>query len=148
MKKSNNIKIGNEGGFQKSTNFILEQWFTINENKVKDGLWWDFMPGDVFDLDGAVNEFDECNEPIEIVYYHNLKVLNGTEKNSRDNLTGKVSGDDKVITIEFNKIPPGVYSLAVTLNSYGNKSIIKAKSAFIRLIRGKNKKEMGGGRFL
>ena len=106
------------------------------------------MTGDVFDLDGAVNEFDECNEPIEIVYYHNLKVLNGTEKNSRDNLTGKVSGDDKVITIEFNKIPPGVYSLAVTLNSYGNKSIIKAKSAFIRLIRGKNKKEMGGGRFL
>ena len=58
-------------------------------------------------------------------------------------MTGKGSGDDEVITIELNKVPSNVLSLAVTVNSYSRKSIIKAKSAFIRLVNGKTKKEMG-----
>ena len=135
--------MGNEGGSQNRTTFIPGQWFPIEEKKIKVGLGWDFMKGDVFDLDGSITGFDECNEPIETIYYHNLKGLNGAVKHSGDNLTGKGSGDDEVITIEFNKLPPRVYSLAVAVNSYGSKSIIKAKSAFIRLINGKNKKEMG-----
>ena len=38
-------------------------------------------------------------------------------------------------------VPSNIYSLAVTVNSYSRKSIINAKSAFIRLCNGKNKNE-------
>ena len=135
--------MGNKHGGSVGTTFIPGQWFPIEVNKVKVGLGWDFNKGDVFDLDGSITGFDECNQPIETVYYHNLKGFNGAVKHSGDNLTGKGSGDDEVITLELNKIPPKILSLAVTVNSYGIKSIIKAKSAFIRLINGKTKKEMG-----
>ena len=135
--------MGNKGNKAKGTTFIPGQWFLIDVPKVKVGLGWDFTKGDSFDLDGSVTGFDECNEPVETIYYHNLKGLNGSVKHSGDNLTGKGSGDDETITIELNKVPPKVLSLAVAVNSYGNKSIIKAKSAYIRLINGKNKKEIG-----
>ena len=135
--------MGNKHGGSVGTTFIPGQWFPIEVNKVKVGLGWDFNKGDVFDLDGSITGFDECNQPIETVYYHNLKGFNVAVKHSGDNLTGKGSGDDEVITLELNKIPPKILSLAVTVNSYGSKSIIKAKSAFIRLINGKTKKEMG-----
>ena len=136
--------MGNKGGHgTPGITFVPGQWFPIDEPKVKVGLGWDFMPGDVFDLDGSITGFDECNEPIETVYYHRLKGFNGAVRHSGDNLTGKGSGDDEVITVELNKIPPKVLSLAVTVNSYGSKSIIKAKSAFIRLISGKTKHELG-----
>jgi len=137
--------MGNNEGHQSQgrTTFIPGQWFEINENKVKVGLGWDFNRGDVFDLDGSITGFNECNEPMETICYSKLKGLNGAVRHSGDNLTGKGSGDDEVITVEFNKLPPGVCSLAVTVNSYSSKSIIKAKSAFIRLINGKTKHEIG-----
>ncbi len=123
--------------------FIPGQWFPIDVPKVRVGLGWDFNKGDTFDLDGSVTGFNECNEPIESIYFHHLTGLNGSVRHQGDNLTGKGSGDDEVIIIELNKIPSNVYSLAVVVNSYGKQSIIRAKSAFIRLVNGKNKKEMG-----
>ena len=123
--------MGNKHGGSVGTTFIPGQWFPIEVNKVKVGLGWDFNKGDVFDLDGSITGFDECNQPIETVYYHNLKGFNGAVKHSGDNLIGKGSGDDEVITLELNKIPPKILSLAVTIGGYGSKSIIKAKSAFI-----------------
>ena len=126
------------GSKKKKTTFIPGQWLPINIPKVKVGLGWDFMPGDTFDLDGSVTAFNECNEPIVSIMYSNLKGLDGAIRHHGDNLTGKGSGDDEVITIELNKIPSNVYSLAVTVNSYSRKSIIKAKSAYIRLLNGKS----------
>ena len=135
--------MGNDSNKSRGTTFVPGQWFPINVDKVKVGLGWDFTKGDSFDLDGSITGFDECNEPVETIYYHNLKGLNNSVKHSGDNLTGKGKGDDETISIELNKVPPRVLSLAVTVNSYGSKSIIKAKSAYIRVINGKTKKEMG-----
>jgi tellurium resistance protein TerZ len=137
--------MGNKGGkgSYQTTTFIPGQWFPIDVPKVKVGLGWDFAKEDVFDLDGSVTGFNECNEPIESIYYSHLKGLNGSVKHHGDNLTGQGSGDDEVITVELNKVPKNVYSLAVAVNSYKKNSIIKAKSAFIRLVNGKTKKELG-----
>ena len=135
--------MGNKGGKHKKTTFIPGQWFPIDIPKVRVGLGWDFTKGNVFDLDGSVTGFNECNEPVESIFFRHLNGLNGSVRHHGDNLTGKGSGDDEVITIELNKVPANILSLAVTVNSYSKKSIIQAKSAFIRLCNGKNKKEMG-----
>ena len=43
--------MGNKGGSEKlGTTFIPGQWFPIDVPKVRVGLGWDFMPGDVFDF--------------------------------------------------------------------------------------------------
>ena len=135
--------MGNKGGKHPKTTFVPGQWFPIDVPKVRVGLGWDFTKGNVFDLDGSVTGFNECNEPVESIFYRNLNGLNGSVRHHGDNLTGKGSGDDEVISIDLSKVPSNIYSLAVTVNSYSKKSIIQAKSAFIRLCNGKNKKEMG-----
>ena len=127
----------------KSIRFIPGHWFPINVPLVRVGLGWDFTKNDVFDLDGSITGFDECNEPIESIYYRQKDGLNDSVLHHGDNLNGKGEGDDEVITIQLNKVPTNVCSLAVTINSYKNKSIIKAKNAYIRLINGKTNNEIG-----
>ena len=126
-----------------STIFIPGQWFKIDENEINVGLGWDFDKGESFDLDASVTGFNECNEPVEAIYFGHKKGLNGSVKHSGDNLTGEGEGDDEVISIKLNKVPSKVMSLAVTVNSYKNNSLIKAKQAFIRLFAKKSKREIG-----
>ena len=127
---------------EKST-FIPGQWFEIKTNEINVGLGWDFSRRDTFDLDASVTGFDERNEPVESIYYLHLNGLKNSVHHFGDNLTGAGEGDDEVISIILNQVPPNVMSLAVTVNSYKNKSLIKAKSAFIRLFETKSKREIG-----
>ena len=123
--------------------FVPGQWFEIKANEINVGLGWDFSKRDTFDLDASVTGFDECNEPVESIYYHHLDGLNRSVRHFGDNLTGVGDGDDEVISIILDKVPPKVMSLTVTVNSYKKNSLIKAKSAFIRLFETRSKREIG-----
>ena len=112
---------------------IPGNWIPILESVVNVGLGWDFTGGETFDLDASVTGFDKNLNPVESVYYSHLTGLNGSVLHHGDNLTGEGEGDDEVITIGLDRVPNNVTSLAVTVNSYKNNSIIKAKSGFIRL---------------
>ena len=48
----------------KRIRFMPGHWFPINVSLVRVGLGWDFTKNNVFDLDGSITGFDECNEPI------------------------------------------------------------------------------------
>ena len=66
-----------------------------------------------------VYNYDSNNYMKEFYLFRNKKTgLNGAV---RHYLTVKEMGDDEVIKIEFNKLPPIVHSLAVTINSYSKK---------------------------
>ena len=121
--------------------FVPGQWFPLEVPYIKVGLGWDFHSGDVFDLDASVVAFDECNQVMTSVYYSHKKDFNGAIHHHGDNLTGRGSGDDEVISIHLDKLPQKVMSLAVCINSYKGNSIIKAKQAFIRLYEGKKRKK-------
>ena len=54
-----------------------------------------------------------------------------------DNLTGQGDGDDEVIQVFLSRVPPEVFYLAVTINSYSRNSLIKAQSAYIRVFTDK-----------
>ena len=108
-------------------------WIVVSQQDIYVGLGWDFSWGDSFDLDASVTGFDEKNKVIEFIYFGNETGLNGSVKHSGDNLTGIGIGDDEVIQISLSKVPENVHYLAVTINSFKGNSIIKAKSAFIRL---------------
>ena len=123
--------------------FVPGQWFEINVNEINVGLGWDFSKRDTFDFDASVTGFDERNEPVESIYFRQLDGLDRSVHHYGDNLTGVGDGDDEVISIILNKVPARVMSLAVTVNSYKSNSLIKAKSAFIRLFETHSKREIG-----
>ncbi|ORX79226.1 hypothetical protein BCR32DRAFT_281603 [Anaeromyces robustus] len=117
------------------TNYILQpgNWIPILEDIVNVGLGWDFTEEERFDLDASVTAFNYNLDPITSIYYNNLSGLNKSVLHHGDNLTGEGDGDDEVITIGLDRVPDNVKLLAVTINSYRENSIIKAKSGFIRL---------------
>ncbi len=141
-KKSKN-KLSKLNTIDERSTFIPGQWFEIMTNEINVGLGWDFSKRDTFDLDASITGFDERNEPVESIYYQKLDGLNNSVHHFGDNLTGVGEGDDEVISIILNKVPPNVISLAVTVNSYKRNSIIKAKRAFIRVFETKSKREIG-----
>ena len=117
---------------------IPGNWIPILEPIVNVGLGWDFTGGETFDLDASVTGFDNNFNPIESIYYSHLTGLNNSVLHHGDNLTGEGEGDDEVITIGLDRVPKNVTSLAVTVNSYKENSIINAKSGFIRLYTNSN----------
>ena len=114
-------------------------WIVVSEPEVFVGLGWNFSMFDTFDLDSSVTGFDINNEVIEYIYFCKEKGLNESVVHFGDNLTGVGIGDDEVIQIFLNKVPEKVHYLTVTINSYKGNSLIKAKSAFIRLFTKKDK---------
>ena len=108
-------------------------WIPVNEPVVQVGLGWDFTGGETFDLDASITGFDEKYNVIESIYFNNKRGLNNSVIHFGDNVTGEGEGDDEVIKVVLNKVPNRVRFLAVTINSYKNNSLIRAKSAYIRI---------------
>ena len=108
-------------------------WIEVLEPAVMVGLGWDFTGGESFDLDASVTGFDFNYNVIESIYFNNKKGLNNSVIHYGDNQTGQGRGDDEVIRVNLIKVPPRVHFLAVTINSFKKNSLIRAKSAYIRL---------------
>lgn len=116
-----------------NTLFQPGSWIPVLEDIVNVGLGWDFTGEERFDLDASVTAFDYDLNPIESVYYGNLSGIGESVLHHGDNLTGEGEGDDEVITIGLDRVPENVKLLAVSVNSYKENNMIKAKSGFIRL---------------
>ena len=108
-------------------------WIEIAEPIVTIGLGWDFTANDVFDLDASVTGFDYNYNVIESIFFNNKIGLKGSVIHFGDNLTGIGEGDDEVIKVNLYNVPKNVHFLAVTINSFKENSLIRAKSAYIRL---------------
>ena len=112
-------------------------WIPIQESTVYVGLGWDFTGKETFDLDASVTGVGEKFNIVEAIYYGNKKGLKGSVIHFGDNLTGQGDGDDEVIQVFLSRVPPEVFYLAVTINSYSRNSLIKAQSAYIRVFTDK-----------
>ena len=108
-------------------------WVEIIEPTVMVGLGWDFTGRETFDLDASVTGFDYNFNVVESVYFSNKRGMNNSVIHFGDNTTGKGEGDDELIKVGLSRIPLRVHFLAVTINSYKKNSLIRAKSAYIRL---------------
>ena len=108
-------------------------WIPVYEPVVQVGLGWDFTGRETFDLDASITGFDAHYNVIESIYFSNKKGLKNSVIHFGDNLTGEGEGDDEIIKVILNKVPLRVHFLAVCINSYKKNSLIRAKSAYIRL---------------
>ena len=108
-------------------------WIPVREPVIMVGLGWDFTGRESFDLDASITGFDKQFNCIDKIYYSNKNGLSGSVRHFGDNTTGVGDGDDEVMEISFNRVPPRVQYLAVTINSFKKNSLIRARSAYIRI---------------
>ena len=108
-------------------------WIPVREPDVMVGLGWDFTGRETFDLDASITGFDSMFNLVDTIYFNHKKGLSGSVIHFGDNTTGEGEGDDEVIQIILHRVPMNVRYLAVTINSFKKNSLIRARSAFIRL---------------
>ena len=97
------------------------------------GLGWDFTGRETFDLDASIIAFTDEYSLVESIYFSHKIGLNNIVIHMGDNTTGEGEGDDEVIKVLLHIIPKRVHFFAVTINYYKRNSLIKTKSAYIRL---------------
>ena len=104
-------------------------------SSVKMGLGWEpAYGGRAVDLDASVIAFDSHRKDLEKIYFMHLQGFNGAIQHMGDNLTGAGSGDDEVITVHLQSLPPQVTGLVFTVNSFSGQKFTDVAKAYCRLI--------------
>ncbi|MDO5010893.1 MAG: TerD family protein [Intestinibacter bartlettii] len=98
------------------------------------------------DCDASVFLLDENSNPIDLIYFGNLRTRNDSIIHTGDNLTGEGEGDDEVILVDLDKIPTNVNKLLFVVNIYDcvrrNQNFGMIKNAYIRMLDAKNNSEI------
>lgn len=87
---------------------------------IRVGLGWDvrLTEGTAFDLDASVfmlNAAGKVRSDADMIFYNNLKSVDGSVEHLGDNLTGAGEGDDEVVNVALDKIPAEVEKLAFVI---------------------------------
>jgi tellurium resistance protein TerD len=87
---------------------------------IRVGLGWDvrLTEGAAFDLDASVfmlNPAGKVRSDADMIFYNNLKSVDGSVEHLGDNLTGVGEGDDEVINVALDKVPAEVEKLAFVI---------------------------------
>ncbi|MDR2443331.1 MAG: TerD family protein [Deltaproteobacteria bacterium] len=107
------------------------------------GLGWDARQttGEDFDLDASafmLNEQNKVRNDNDFIFYGQLKSPEGAVEHTGDNLVGGSEGDDEVIKIDLQKVPPDIHKISVTVSIYEadirNQNFGMVSNAFIRIV--------------
>jgi tellurium resistance protein TerD len=107
------------------------------------GLGWEARQtrGSDFDLDASVfllQENGQVGKDEDFIFYSNLISQDGSVEHTGDNLTGGTGGDDEVIKVNLEAVPPGIQKLSVTVSIYEaetrQQNFGMVSNAFIRIV--------------
>jgi tellurium resistance protein TerZ len=137
---------------QKGQKISLEKEAGGALNQVTMGLGWDAIKKGGFfgfgartesiDLDASCVMFDEANRPVDVVWFRQLKSLDGSIVHTGDNRTGAGDGDDEQIIVDLSRVPGNVKSLVFTVNSFTGQNFSQVENAFCRLVNTANQQEV------
>ena len=113
--------------------FEFNKWIRLNNRFTYVGLGWNIQQGFNYDLDASILCFNKMNTISEIVFHKNLHSFNGSILHYGDNRTGLGEGDDEVLSVDFAKLDPNIFSMTVIINSFKENSLVNVFNAFIRL---------------
>lgn len=137
---------------QKGQKISLEKEAGSSLGKITMGLGWDAIKSKGFfgfgakseavDLDASCVMFDEANQPLDVIWFRQLKSRDGSVLHTGDNRTGAGDGDDEQINVDLNQVPAGVRSLVFTVNSFTGQSFAQVENAYCRLLNAANGSEV------
>ena len=80
----------------------------VNWGAIEKKGFWGNTKFESVDLDASCISFDDNKNPLEVIYFGNLKSENGSIKHSGDDLVGDTGGDDgldnEIISVDLTKI--------------------------------------------
>jgi len=94
------------------------------------------------DLDASCLMFNDQNQPIDAIYFGQLKSKDGSITHTGDNRTGAGDGDDEQIIVELSRVPAGVKSLVFVVNSFTGQNFSQIDNATCRLVNAANNNEV------
>ncbi|CUI02804.1 TerD family protein [Massilia sp. P8910] len=115
------------------------------------GLGWDARStsGVEFDLDGTVfllKADGKVRADTDMIFYNNLKSVDGSVTHSGDNRTGAGEGDDESITVDLSRVPADVekISVCVTIHEAAarKQNFGMVSNAFVRCVNAANNSEI------
>ena len=90
------------------------------------------------DCDASAILCDSNGKYMDLVYYHNLQISDGSIVHQGDNLTGAGDGDDEQIMVDLKKVSPLVGKIVFVVNIYAaserKQHFGMIRNAFIRLV--------------
>ncbi|MEC5209084.1 tellurium resistance protein TerZ [Psychrobacter sp. PL15] len=98
--------------------------------------------GDSIDLDASCIMFDSNKQPVDAIWFSQLKSKDGSIVHTGDNRTGDGDGDDEVINVDLSKVPANVVSLVFTVNSFTGQTFETVENAFCRIVNADNNTEV------
>ena len=98
--------------------------------------------GDSIDLDASCIMFDSNKQPVDAIWFSQLKSKDGSVVHTGDNRTGDGDGDDEVINVDLSKVPANVVSLVFTVNSFTGQTFETVENAFCRIVNANNNTEV------
>lgn len=138
----------------KNQSISLEKTAGSSLSKIRLGLGWDPVKsggflgklfgggGDSIDLDASCILFDAGFNPVDLVWFRQLKSRDGSIQHSGDNLTGEGDGDDESIAVDLQRLPGTVKYLVFTVNSFRGQTFDKVENARCRIINDSNQNEL------
>ena len=103
--------------------------------KKKKGLLGSLFGGkDEIDLDASCLLFNASGEPVDSVWFRQLRSNDGSIIHTGDNRTGAGDGDDEQIIVDLPKVPAGVQTLVFTVNSFQGDTFDRIENAYCRLV--------------
>ncbi|WP_406198252.1 TerD family protein [Kitasatospora sp. NBC_01560] len=113
-----------------------------NLTQVQIGLGWDARSttGAPFDLDASalLCSGGRVLGDEYFVFYNNLKSPEGSVEHQGDNLTGDGEGDDEVVLVNLDLVPPQVDKVAFPVSIYDAESRLQnfgqVRNAYIRVV--------------
>lgn len=103
--------------------------------KKKKGLLGSLFGGsDEIDLDASCLLFNASGEPVDAVWFRQLRSNDGSIIHTGDNRTGAGDGDDEQIIVDLPKVPGSVQTLVFTVNSFQGDTFDRIENAYCRLV--------------
>ncbi|MDR2350224.1 MAG: TerD family protein [Deltaproteobacteria bacterium] len=115
------------------------------------GLGWDarVTDGQEFDLDASaflLGANGKVQKDHDFIFYNNLVSTDGSVKHMGDNRTGAGEGDDEVVEVNLETVPPSVekISLVVTIHEAEKRhqNFGMVENAFIRVVNQADDREI------
>lgn len=122
--------------------------------KVRMGLGWDAAKpsglfgkllgggSDEIDLDASCVVLDAQKQPLDLVWFRQLKSNCGNIVHSGDNRTGEGDGDDETIGVDLINLPANVQHLVFTVNSFTGQNFNQVENAYCRIVDAGNNQEL------
>ena len=129
----------------KNQTISLEKEAGTGLKKIRMGLGWDpVKPSGFFakllssdaaiDLDASCILLDSAKQPLDLVWFRQLKSSDGSIVHSGDNRTGEGEGDDESIQVNLEQLPAAVKHLVFTVNSFTGQNFEAVENAYCRIV--------------